>query len=213
MASLDDYAFSLENETPLPKNKKNLFKSKTLPIQLLSLQGLVPPRLVSPQDSSKINHPFFLFQKRIDAFSQLMNFNYDQNSHILYGNACIGKSIFFAYFYLTLLLQREKFTTIYLQNFQTKNWENHRAEIFWWFFGEIQDSLPLKIMMHIAFSVKDQPPIAFFSKIVKYLIEVSHSKNKKIIFIQDQIDSNSDLFFNYYEFETFIGQNKKKKKF
>ena len=195
--NLDRHSFSLEGGS-IPENKKNLFESKNLPIKLLSF-GLVSTRLKSSTNCSHINHPFLLFQKRKEAFSECMNF--DQNN-VLYGNSCIGKSMFAAYFYLTLLLQRTQYSTIYVQNF-VENFENDLKNMFLWFYDDIINSLPLKIMMNIAFSLSE-PKNFILAIIMKEMIHVANSKNKKIIFIQDQIISSSKLFYNVYDFGNLI---------
>ena len=110
----------------------------------------LPERLLSRQDSSKINHPFFLLPNRVEFLQKVKLSLIEAEYLLINGNSCVGKSHLGLILYLHFLFQKDKFRIVYVPYYSEDGYLNdlfHRS--FFTFYEEIEKSDELKILLNL----------------------------------------------------------------
>lgn len=111
---------------------------------------MLPARLLSKPDPSKINHPFFLLPHRVEFLQQIKLFLKEAEYLLINGNSCVGKSHLALILYLHFLFQKDKFRVIYVPFYSEDGYLNDLfRRSFFTFFSEIAKSDELKILLNL----------------------------------------------------------------
>ena len=137
-------------------------------------------------------YPFIFTSTRKKAFQKLLPFPKKEWT-LIQGCGLSGKSNFTCR--LTMLYRTKQFNhaVIYIPNITQFQWLEYKLlldEIFFWFYEEIKESLIAQSIINSfleagSFFGSGRTNSKDILSLISYLMEICHSKNKKIIFIMD----------------------------
>lgn len=189
-------------------DKIDLFNSDKLTLDLLSLlpDDEISKKLKSPNEETKINNPFFFALERRKALFNAIFFEESKKNLLVTGNSCVGKSNSAAYIYLRSRLLPNKFLSIYVGNSKKTSPKNSKVirNICQWFYQEIKSSIKIQILMNVFFANIDAINNSNIEQLLHYLIKEAKSKDKKILFIQDQFQDGSIEMDEFWKITEWI---------